>query len=191
MKEFVDFIIGPSRRMNAIIRFNTRIKTYNEPVSAHTFYVMLYAYIITRHLQKQGNEINMQKVLMKALFHDLEESVAGDILTPFKVKFEKEYEELCRTIIDSVLINMPTYLASDIKYNWKNAKEDYEGEIVDICDDLAGLIYCHEQLKTGNDYFVEIYDDYYSRLMGKIDTIPELKAMLIEIRRRYETRNSK
>ena len=164
MKNLIKFLTGSSRRMNFITRFNTRIKTYGESVSAHSFYVTMYVYIIGNILKKKGNLIDVECAMKKALFHDLEECMAGDILTPFKVKFEKEYETLCMTAIENILEPLDNDIKESIHDYWKEAKNRIEGQLVEFCDDLAGYIYCDEQIKTGNTYFYDIRDDYFSRL---------------------------
>ena len=164
MKNLVNFLKGSSRRMNFITRFNTRVKTYGEPVSAHSFYVTVYVYIIGNILKKNGYPIDVECAIKKALFHDLEECMAGDILTPFKVLFEKEYDALCSTSMDTILHDLDEDIKTDIKSHWKDAKTGFEGTLVNFCDDLAGYIYCDEQIKTGNTYFHDIRDDYFSRL---------------------------
>lgn len=164
MKNLVRFLTGSSRRMNFITRFNTRIKTYGEPVSAHSFYVTMYVYIIGNVMKRRGFPVDISLAMKKALFHDLEECMAGDILTPFKVKFEKEYESLCVVAMDEILKDLDRQTSLNIRDHWKTAKEGLEGQLVNFCDDLAGLIYCHEQIMTGNAYFRDIAEDYLDRL---------------------------
>ena len=185
----VDFLFGTSRHLNFITRFNTRIRTYDEVVSAHSYYVAVYTYIIGKMMQYEGQEIDVNKAVTRALFHDLEECTAGDILTPFKKRFEKEYNHLCTTVVLEILRSLEESVKANIFSHWQNAKQDKEGQLVDFSDDLAGFIYCIEQIKSGNKTFYVIADDYLGRLKNAGEKNDFLKRIVDKIRERsgYET----
>jgi len=185
MKGTVNYILGHSRRLNFIKRFNTRIKSYEEPVSAHSFYVTMYSFIIATLMKKNGRVIDVELTIKKALFHDLEESIAGDILTPFKKQFKKEYHALCDLAFKQITGGLDEGIKDEIEGYWSEAKIGLEGHVVDYCDDLAGAVYCIEQLNSGNQYFNDIFDDYLSRLKVKSDD-PTLTKMTQELELRHK-----
>ncbi|MCM8804227.1 MAG: HD domain-containing protein [Candidatus Omnitrophica bacterium] len=181
MKSFIKFILGSHRRLNNIIRFNTRIKTYNESVAAHSFFVAFYSYILALYLKINKFDINIEKLLIKALLHDIEECISGDILTPFKKLMSKEYEQLGILSVNEVTKDLYPSIREKIINIWANCKKDFEGQIVDFCDDLSGYIYCLEQIKTGNTYFIDIIKDYKNRLIKVSQKNPILKEIVKEL----------
>jgi 5'-deoxynucleotidase YfbR-like HD superfamily hydrolase len=166
--DFIKFIFGPSRRLNQINRFNIRFRSYNEKVSSHSYYVALYSLILSDFLIDLGYEINIKKVVYSSILHDIEESISGDTIRPFKLQFKKEYDTLAKLSAKEVLDDLPTNLKDKYLDYWEKDEKCIEFLIVKIADDLSGLVYCHEQIKLGNKTFGPIYEDYKNHLDRKL-----------------------
>lgn len=52
-----------------------------DSVAAHSFSTALLAYFLARQLQKEGKKVDPEKVLKMALFHDVGETIVGDVGT--------------------------------------------------------------------------------------------------------------
>ena len=65
-----------------------------DSVAAHSFSVALFSYLLAKELEKEGWKINPDRVLKIALFHDLGETITGDIGTYAK--------DLARGVFDDV-----------------------------------------------------------------------------------------
>jgi 5'-deoxynucleotidase YfbR-like HD superfamily hydrolase len=171
-KYLYDFALGSSRRLNNLVRYNTRHRTTVENVASHSFYVTLYSLIIADMLMAKGQKLNVQQVLVRALIHDMEECVAGDVLKHVKddEDMNRAYDKIANMSIDSVLSVLPEGLISMLKKEWENVKDDsIESWVVNIADNIGGIVYCHEQCTMGNKYFEHIYQDYISRLNRLVD----------------------
>lgn len=165
---FIKFVFGRSRRLNQINRFNIRFRSYDEKVSSHSYYVTLYSLILSDFLTEMGYKIDTKKVIYCSVLHDVEESISGDTIRPFKLQFKKEYDELAKLSAKEVLNDLPTNLRDKYLKYWEKDEDCIEFLIVRIADDLSGLVYCSEQTKLGNKTFGPIYDDYKMHLTRKL-----------------------
>ena len=84
---------GDLNRLRYMGRFSTSHVHHRENVAEHSYYVVLYSFMICCHLQLTGYITEDDKgrqfvneVMIKALLHDCEESVTGDMPRPFKYK---------------------------------------------------------------------------------------------------------
>ena len=77
-----------SRRVSNITRFSLFRVQNKQTVADHSFHVAILAMLIAedvdRHYKKEMISINKDLVIKLALFHDIEESVIGDIQYHFK-----------------------------------------------------------------------------------------------------------
>ena len=164
LKQFSRFLFGHNRRLNHIIRFSTRLRTYDENVAAHSFYVGLYSLLLADIASTLGYKINFEKMIKMSLLHDLEECASGDVITLFKQKMKKSYNKLAEISILSVLNELPGKLKKEYSLHWKNHSEGTEGWLIKLADDLEGFVYSQEQIDTGNAYFEDIRNDYLKRI---------------------------
>src|SRR3989337_3353426 len=65
-----------------------------DSVAAHSFSVALFSYLLSKELKKEGWDIDPDFALKVALFHDVGETITGDIGTYAK--------DLARGVFDSV-----------------------------------------------------------------------------------------
>lgn len=171
LKQFTEFLFGHNRRLNRIIRFNTRHKISSESVAAHSFYVALYALILADIMKEHVDKIDKEKVLIYALLHDMEECVSGDVVRTFKKRMIKAYDELTQESINTIFDRFPEHLKTEYINNWKNNDKGLEGLIVQVADDLSGLVYCIEEINMGNNYFKLIRDSYMKGLKIKMQVL--------------------
>ncbi len=120
----------------------------------HSYRVaMMGMLIVDEYNAKNPNKkISCEEVLRKALIHDLEESVTGDIPTPVKqfpglrdILREASVAIMKEQIIDDNLVKSQEYLKL-----WIEDKEGESGEVIAIADKLEALLSAAYELKRGN-----------------------------------------
>jgi 5'-deoxynucleotidase YfbR-like HD superfamily hydrolase len=168
MDNFIKFLFGSNRRISRVVRFSTRPRLVDEYVSTHSYYVTLYALIISKMLIEKGIKINLESVLTRALVHDLDESVSGDIIRIFRERLSDELEELCQEVMKGILKGLPYKIFNYLLEEWNLKFINIEGKIVKLCDNIAGWAYCEEQIQMGNKIFIAVSTDYLKRIL--VDT---------------------
>ncbi len=147
-----------------IKRFNQFPIINPRTVASHSFYVCWWSMLIALH-EKGEKEIDFGKLLMKALLHDTEESMTGDILFPTKNEFHdgkigKMLKEFAPKMMEEkILADLGDEQKAVIMGFWKMAKDDsIEGQIVKASDMVDCLIYSIKEIKTGNTNMKYIFN---------------------------------
>ena len=138
-------------RLRYVQRFSTCRISRTESVAEHSYYTALFAMFIARHI-KHGLAIELD-VIQKALMHDIEEAVTGDIPRPFKVMFGPALNGLYHQACEKVTLDMLNEITDEGAHfhQWKNAKEDtFSGRVVQFADFLSVLSYLYEESRTAN-----------------------------------------
>lgn len=121
----------------------------------HSYRVAMLGMMIAdeyNSISANTKKISVEEVLRKALIHDLEESVIGDIPTP--VKQYPGLRDLLRKasvdimndqILDKDLVNREEYLRL-----WVEDKDGESGQVIAIADKIEALLSAAYELKRGN-----------------------------------------
>ena len=126
-------------------------------------------------LHEKDVEINYDKLIIKALLHDLDETMTGDVLYPMKHEYGSG--KIGQLIKDFV----PELIEKDLLANidndeiesfliayWKIAKSgDIEGEIVCAADMIDCHLYALKEIKTGNKSMQGILTKSYNIMCEK------------------------
>ncbi len=148
------------------IRWNARKRNIETTVAGHSFYVTFLAYFLGRwEKYKFGNELDLNRVLSQALFHDIPESLTGDIISPTKRRV-KGFEEVIdsveeQMVTEKLLPLLPEEIRDELRtYMLKPFDGGLEGKIVKSADLLACLIETIMEQQTGNtqEFFKEAHD---------------------------------
>jgi 5'-deoxynucleotidase YfbR-like HD superfamily hydrolase len=168
----------------------SHIKPYS--VAQHSFYMALYGMIFAKiendRLDKEKFSVdyyNVENVVCKALCHDLEESVTGDILFPmhndhpdFKVILDQIRNKSAEEILFEEL---PKAVKDDLFYDWKTAKDDsQEGILIACMDKFEIVMYALTEFELGNMGFAKIYQNAM-RILGNEFSIPSVSEVVKEI----------
>lgn len=121
----------------------------------HSYRVAMLGMMITDEYNSIPNntkKISVEEVLRKALIHDLEESVIGDIPTPVKqypglrdLLRKASVDIMNEQILDKDLVNREEYLRL-----WVEDKDGDTGEVIAIADKIEALLSAAYELKRGN-----------------------------------------
>lgn len=72
-------------RLKVVKRWGTSANVYDESVAEHSCFVSMIAYILAEIDKKLNNtEVEMDKLIIKALYHDAFESYTAHIVSPIK-----------------------------------------------------------------------------------------------------------
>lgn len=137
-------LTGDLNRLHYAQRYGTSLVLHPENVAEHSFYVGLYCFFIYRWC-KQGHpcpEISLEKLLTRALVHDLDEAWSGDLPRPFKHS-DPELRRMLESVVSRFLYAgvqevLPGSTGGDVIQAWSRGKDDsYEGLILTFADFLA------------------------------------------------------
>lgn len=183
-------------KMAALSRFSQTHLIREESVLEHTGFICMMSYYIGNKLIIEGKSLNMGVLMCKAVAHDMDEIITGDIPRPTKY-YNEGIREAIYEIEEDNMRKISKTMELDYMFNdWVDAKRGNEGLIVALCDGLAILYKVHyEAIKFGNktiiDHFKHI-PDFLDRIyiemgnrMGRSDflqsLIKEAKMMCNEI----------
>ena len=146
-------------RMKYINRWALMKNTRNENVSEHSLEVSVIAHALAL-IQKNrlgNNQINPEKTVLYALYHDASEIVTGDLPTPvkyFNKSINSAYKELEDKASKSILNMLPDYLIKDYENIFVAKDEDKEiWDTVKAADKISAYLKCIDEENSGNKEF--------------------------------------
>ncbi len=154
-----------SRSLMEIKRYQNKYCFKKRSVAEHMWSVAKIAEgLAIWESKKFNNEVDMAKVLQKAINHDIIEQCTGDILGPTKKKTLamkdaiQEIEELAFS--EEIENELPRSWRSQFRSFILNPKtEDVEGQIIRAADIIDTMIESIEEIKLGNGIFRDVLID--------------------------------
>ncbi|HLC37061.1 MAG TPA: HD domain-containing protein [archaeon] len=110
-----------------------------DSVAAHSFSVASLAFLMALQLKKQGINIDENKVVKMALFHDIGEAITGDIGRMVKILAGGAIEEVEEKAFRAMIKNLSfkSYLL-DLRKEYEE-RESVEAVLVKACDALDAI----------------------------------------------------
>ncbi len=145
-------------RMKYIDRWALMRNSYTENISEHSLEVSILAHALCVIGNKRlGKELNAEKAVLIALYHDASEIITGDMPTPIKY-LNKDIKGAFKDIEASANRRLLSMLPEDLRPDYEELlfPDDslkYEMKLVKAADKLSALIKCIEEEKTGNSEF--------------------------------------
>lgn len=175
------------------------IRSYS--VAQHSYYIALYAMLFADLENQRIREENVistvpfcdlyttSEVIKKALLHDLEETITGDILYPVhntNLNFKKTLDQVRKKCVDEeVFKELPKKVREYYIRLWTNSKDiTKEGILVACMDKFEILVFAIQELDMGNKAFRVIYLNAISIIENQFD-IPSVNKVLVDIRSNY------
>lgn len=147
-------------KMKYIKRWGIMRNAVDENIQEHALQAAMIAHALAviKNTFFDGN-VNPERVMALAVFHEVSEVITGDLPTPIKYfnpKIKKEYKKI-ESIASEALLNM---LPDAIKPAYETLIIDQPSEpenfrIMKAADKLCALIKCIEELHAGNDAFLK------------------------------------
>lgn len=151
-----ELLLGNVAKLAYMQRFSGQRVYCHETVAAHSFFVCFYAHQLCMHAIRNGLEPEVEAVLIRAIYHDLEECMTGDFPRPFKYS-----DETTKAALDlgarKCFLNLSEAINEDpatrilMRVSWENAKDDtLEGFIIEFADHMSAVSYILQEVKSGN-----------------------------------------
>lgn len=152
LQKFISELLnGECRRLCRVFRYNSTPVLRTENVAEHSWYVAYICLMMWFRLRDSGVELDRGKLLSKAILHDLDEMLTGDIPRPFK-----HHSEQTKTLLNSAAESLfrdwadRFHLPNELWSEWKYSKEGPEGLVIKFADFATAVSYITEEVLMGN-----------------------------------------
>jgi len=176
-------LTGDIRKASTVIRYSSIDHGRDQNIAEHSYYVILYALLIAKDCIKDGMEIDLQRVLVDCVMHDVDECLSGDFVRSFKYANEEMHrmmDAMASTGCKKLLVLLG---CSELHENWVNAKDvkTLEGQIVLLVDLLEVVAYCISRIKVGNREMQTILRGAYEKFIKNMAGLPIYERYKTEI----------
>lgn len=155
------------QQLASITRYSKDAIVNKESVLEHTGFVCLFSYVMADHMRGISN-IDISKLLARAVVHDLDEIFVGDIprITKYATpEMTQQFKELERVAIKRLTDVLDLSLGPAT--HWLDAKSnDIEGFVIRAAD-MAAVVYktWQETELSGNNAVVRIAFELYTKVI--------------------------
>lgn len=178
MSSFFAFL----KRMRFINRWSLMRNTETENIQEHSLEVAMVAHNLAALKNEYfGGALDINKVAVIAMYHEVSEIFTGDMPTPIKYfdpKLRALYGEIETLAQEKILTTLPEQLQSLYRPIIVDAESSPEWPIVKAADIISAYMKCVIELKAGNDEFKEAHDTILIKLkdlnMPEVDMFLEL-----------------
>ncbi|MBQ4313054.1 MAG: 5'-deoxynucleotidase [Clostridia bacterium] len=144
-------------RMKYISRWSLMRNVERESLSEHSMEtaVIAHALAVLRNTRFGGN-VDADRVALLALYHDISETLTGDMPTPVKYtspQMRAAYGEVERSASQRLMLMLPEDLRGTYTELICQDEQTEEHRLVKAADRLSALIKCIEERKAGNRDF--------------------------------------
>lgn len=156
-------------RLQYANRWHDKAPKYNDNSANHSFRVALFS-LIGSHMQNErfGDNLDVEKVVCRAVFHDLNETVTTSI--NYFTKKNPSIADIIRNFERETSVKMTQLLSEKLQpyfYDFLvNAEDDTkEGRMVDAMDTFDSYMFCLREKQNGSSlYFRAKTDELRKRL---------------------------
>lgn len=178
MSSFFAFL----KRMRFINRWSLMRNTETENIQEHSLEVAMVAHNLAALKNEYfGGNLDINKVAVIAMYHEVSEIFTGDMPTPIKYfdpKLRSLYGEVESLAQEKMLTTLPERLQAVYKSYIVEAETLPEWPIVKAADTLSAYMKCVNELHAGNDEFKEAHDTILAKL--KALNMPEVDMFIEE-----------
>lgn len=145
-------------RMRQIIRWGLMRNTQPENNQEHSLQVAMIAHALAiMHNKYDGGNVDAQRVMTLAVYHDASEVITGDLPTPIKYynpEIKKAYQQIEKMAGEKLLSMLPEDLHDEYRMLLTGQGRDgFEWALVKSADRICAYLKCVEELKAGNHEF--------------------------------------
>lgn len=178
MSSFFAFL----KRMRFINRWSLMRNTETENIQEHSLEVAMVAHNLAALKNEYfGGNLDVNKVAVIAMYHEVSEIFTGDMPTPIKYfdpKLRSLYGEVENLAQEKMLSTLPKRLQAVYKPYIVDAETLPEWPIVKAADTLSAYMKCVNELHAGNDEFKEAHDTILAKLESL--NMPEVDMFIEE-----------
>ena len=178
MSSFFAFL----KRMRFINRWSLMRNTETENIQEHSLEVAMVAHNLAALKNEYfGGNLDVNKVAVIAMYHEVSEIFTGDMPTPIKYfdpKLRSLYGEVETLAQEKMLSTLPKRLQAVYKPYIVDAETLPEWPIVKAADTLSAYMKCVNELHAGNDECKEAHDTILAKLESL--NMPEVDMFIEE-----------
>ena len=145
-------------RMKLIKRWGLRHNTREENDQEHSLQVTMIAHALAMYKNRRyGGSVDVEKVLLYALYHEAAEVITGDLASPIKYfnpGIRDAYKSIERMASEKLLEYLPEDMKEDFRALLFPDEESYEWRIVKAADRISAYVKCLEEYGYGNREFL-------------------------------------
>ncbi|MBR5527836.1 MAG: 5'-deoxynucleotidase [Clostridia bacterium] len=167
-------------RMKYINRWSLMKNSRTENLTEHCAETAMIAHALAVIGNKLfGKKHDTERIALYALYHDLSETVTGDLPTPVKyysgelLSSYREFEDHAKT---RLLEKLPPELRDEFSDIVRENCTEEEKTLIKAADKLSALVKCIEEVKNGNSEFSKAHKSTFDAL-EKYD-LPEVKYFI-------------
>lgn len=162
----------------SVKRFSRNHLVIPENLVSHVGVVsIICAYLLSKMSEHYEEELftpsECCSIMMRAVVHDMDEVITGDIVRPTKYASEemlalikKLEEQSIGKVIEK--FDLPDRWESD----WRKAKQDLPGLIVKVADVMAVVMTCYREVHLySNNQFIKVAEECYGYLKTLLEQI--------------------
>ena len=157
-------------RMKLIQRWGLMRNTQTENIQEHSLQVAMVAHMLAviRNRLFEG-DVDPERVIMLAMYHDCSEVITGDLPTPIK-NFNSDiagaYKKIENLAAERIFKMLPSELREDYEDVFFHAEKDDElWKLVKAADKLCAYLKCLDELQAGNNAFLKAERSVMAGLM--------------------------
>ena len=151
-----------------IKRWGLKANSFEENVMEHSWQVATIAHALALIHNNQGGQIDVNKVAVVALYHDVAEVITGDLPSPIKYHsshIKKAYQSIEKEAEQTLYQMLPQSIQAhycEVMLHDHIPEEIHS--IVKAADIISAYIKCQAELKAGNAEFDMAFKDIEQRL---------------------------
>ncbi len=175
-------------RMKHIKRWSLMRSVREENIMEHSQQVAVIAHALALLSNKYfGGNVNVEKTVLLAQYHETGEVITGDLPTPIKYfnpEIRDAYKDLEKNACVKILDMLPEDLREDYREYVIQDESAEERRLVKFADRLAAYLKCVEEIKAGNSEFKKAKATIEKELKGA--RRPEVDYFLKEFAPAFE-----
>lgn len=169
-------------RMKFVRRWNLRRNTLAENDQEHSLQVAMIAHALAVIRQKRyGGTVNLEKLMLLAVYHEAPEVITGDVATPIKY-FNPGIKDAFKDIEHMAAEKLLSYLPQDLQDAYEplllQDESAPEWRLMKAADRICAYLKCVEEESYGNNEFTSAKESILSSIKGL--GVPETEDFLRE-----------
>lgn len=130
-----------------------------DSVAAHSWATAMLAYMLAREMAKNGQKVNVDKVVKIALFHDMAETIVGDVGTFVKGMAKGAFAGIEEEGLKHLVADLPGKEEIISLVNEYMDRKTLEARLVKVSDNLDALAQAKgvPAAESALKYFKEVY----------------------------------
>ena len=150
---------GYLARMKHIRRWGLMRNTRDENIQEHSLQAAMIAHALAVIKNKLfGGNVDAERVMALAVYHEVGEVITGDLATPIKYfnpEIKNAYKEIERVAEEKLLCMLPDELRDEFEPLVKQREDDEAYAIVKAADKICAYLKCVEEMSAGNSEFAK------------------------------------